>query len=41
MTITMLAYNAAKSLYGSEIDDVLNNGIEIARKTLVKNIRDV
>lgn len=37
MTITMLAYNTAKSLYGTEIDDVLNNGIEIAQKTLIKN----
>jgi len=34
MTITMLAYNTAKSLYGKEIDTVLNNGIEIAKKTL-------
>lgn len=34
MTITMLAFNSAKSLYGKDIDEVLNNGIEIARKTL-------
>lgn len=34
MTIAMLAFNTAKSLYGKEIDTVLHNGIEIARKTL-------
>lgn len=34
MTITMLAYNTAKSLYGEEIDTVLNNGINIAKKVL-------
>ena len=34
MTITMLAYNTAKSLYGKEIDTVLDNGIRIAKKTL-------
>lgn len=35
MTICMLAYNSAKSVYGKEIDQVLESGIEKA-KTLVK-----
>jgi len=35
MTITMLAYNSAKGLYGAEIDKVLETGIEKAKK-LVK-----
>lgn len=34
MTITMLAYNSAKSLYGKDVDTILNDGIEVARKTL-------
>ena len=32
MTICMLAYNAAKSMYGSEINNVLENGISKVKK---------
>lgn len=35
MTICMLAYNTAKSFYGTEVDDVLTKGIEKA-KVLVR-----
>lgn len=38
MTISMLAYNAAKSLYGEEINQVLENGVQKA-KQLIKNNR--
>lgn len=34
MTIAMLAYNAAKSLYGEEINDVLERGIEKSKKII-------
>lgn len=37
MTISMLAYNAAKSLYGNEIDTILENGIEKAKELIKKN----
>ena len=37
MTICMLAYNSAKSLYGSEVNDVLENAIDKA-KILVKKV---
>ena len=36
MTITMLAYNSAKSLYGDEIDKVLEKGIEKAKELIKK-----
>ncbi len=36
MTICMLAYNAAKSLYGEEIDTVLEEGIDKAKKLVLK-----
>lgn len=36
MTICMLAYNAAKSIYGSEINDLLDNGIKKA-KDIINN----
>ena len=32
MTICMLAYNAAKSVYGREIDEILESGITKAKK---------
>lgn len=32
MTICMLAYNAAKSMYGSEVNDVLESGISKVKK---------
>ncbi len=34
MTICMLAYNAAKSLHGQEVDEILQNGIEKAKKLI-------
>lgn len=37
MTITMLAYNSAKSLYGNEIDKVLEQGIVKAKELIKKN----
>ena len=37
MTICMLAYNSAKSLYGSEVNDVLKSAIDKA-KILVKKV---
>lgn len=37
MTITMLAYNSAKGLYGEDIDEVLEKGIEKAKKLLKNN----
>ena len=36
MTICMLAYNSAKSVYGEEVDEVLEQGISKA-KTLIKS----
>ena len=37
MTICMLAYNCAKAVYGEEINEVLEQGIEKA-KVLIKTI---
>ena len=34
MTICMLAYNAAKSIYGKEIDDLLEEGIMKAKELI-------
>lgn len=36
MTICMLAYNAAKSVYGEEIDSVLEEGIEKTKRLILK-----
>lgn len=36
MTICMLAYNAAKSVYGEEINSVLEKGIEKAKAIIIK-----
>ena len=39
MTICMLAYNAAKSAYGREIDEILESGITKAKKnSILKNL---
>ena len=38
MTICMLAYNSAKSVYGKEVDEVLEQGISKA-KTMIKTTR--
>mgnify|MGYP006069291357 FL=1 len=39
MTICMLAYNAAKSVYGREIDEILESGITKAKKnSILKNL---
>lgn len=38
MTICMLAYNSAKSVYGSEINEVLDTGIQKAKKCLNKAV---
>lgn len=36
MTICMLAYNATKTIYGEEVNSVLEAGIEKARKLIIK-----
>lgn len=36
MTICMLAYNTAKSMYGEEVEEVLSNGINKAKKLVLK-----
>ena len=40
MTICMLAYNSAKSIHGEEVDEVLYNGIEKAKR-LIKTGQNV
>ena len=41
MTICMLAYNAAKSIYGKEIDDLLEEGIMKAKELIKTKNRNL
>ena len=41
MTICMLAYNCAKSVYGQEVDDVLEEGIRKAKKLIKEKNRNL
>ena len=36
MTVCMLAYNTVKSVYGNEVNQVLENGIIKAREVVIK-----
>ena len=41
MTICMLAYNCAKSVYGQEVDDVLEQGIRKVKKIIKEKNRNL